>query len=164
MNRRNAPHTQHAPRASCRVACVVAALLVTLGGLRLLIAAEPVQIARAATVVTAAVPRRVRPAAPAEVGAYRPTTADFAATVEHAARKVECVPVACGYPRIRSLGGDTLDWTALERRVTAAMRPTFAVEEASRPRVDAEEWVPGSTCRLACVVRLRAPDALAARF
>ena len=95
---------------------------------------------------------------------YRITTSDFAAAVEHASRRIECIPGACGFPRVRDLDAAALDWTALEERVTAALLPTFEIEESQGQRALPEEWVPGSACRLGCGGALRTPDALAAHF
>ena len=162
-HRTSTPRTQ-TPRASCRVVCVLAALVVTLGGLRLLVAAEPAQVARAAAPEAVAVTRSVRPPEPVEAGVYRATTADFAATVAHAARRIECDPVACGFPRVPLFRGELPGWAALERRVLAALHPTFGSDRTSLPTVRPEEWVPGSTCGLGCPERLRAPEALASHF
>jgi hypothetical protein len=152
------------PRPSCRVACTLAAILVTLGGLRLLVAAEPAQGAEAARAAVASALPGVPLAEPADVAVYRATAVEFSATVEHTARRNLCDPLACGFPRVDALGGSALDWSSLERRVSAATRVTFASAEIERLEPLPATWVPGRPCGLACPERLLALAALAAHF
>ena len=152
------------PRASCRVGCVLAALLVTLGGVRLLVAAESTKVVDMArpAIVRAAV--STPPASSADLGAYGTTIAEFTATVEHTSRRMECIPGGCGFPRVRPLDEGVLAWTALAKRVVAATLPTFAVEDALEMRPSPVAWVPGSTCGLACPEQLHTPGALTSTF
>ena len=152
------------PRPSCQVGCVLAVLLVTLGGLRLLVAAEPAQGAAAAHVEAVTVSRSEPRAEPADVPVFRATADEFSATVEHTARRNLCDPVACGFPRVDALGGSALDWSSLERRVSAATRVTHGSAEIERLESLPATWVPGRPCGLACPERLLAPAALAAHF
>jgi len=161
--------TRRTPRASCRVGCVLAALLVTLGGLRLLVAAEPMQLvgtprAEAATVVR----MPVRSSGPVDVAvdvrAWRPTSRDFEAAIVQQAERVECVPGACGFPRIRAFEDDTAGWTELEQRVLTAVLPTFEREPRDGLQSGPAAWFPVEVCTADCPGRLDAPDALAARF
>ena len=152
---KTASPTHRAPRASCRVVCSIAVLLVTLGGLRLLGADEPTTLAVAAPVEVAAVPRTAQPPI------RRSARHDFAATVEHASRRIECAPEGCGFPRVQTLDVRALDWTALEQRVSTSTRSTS--ETATIP-AQPRSWVPGSLCELGCAEALRAPDALTTRF
>lgn len=152
------PPTRRTPRASCRVVCSLAVLLVTLGGLPLLLAAEPTAAAiRPAVAATTAVSgRSTRPAV------RRTATADFAATVAHAARTIECVPGGCGFLRTRSLDARALDWSSLERRALAVTLSKAETRGGFQPRASA--WIQGSLCELGCADALRVPHALHARF
>ncbi len=164
------PSAGRKPRGSCRVGCVFAALLVLAGGLPLLTAAEPARAVEACPIEAARVevaPTVRGPAAvpaPVDLGAYPVTTSDFAAAVEHTARRVECSPVACGFPRARPLDETALDWTALERRVVPVTWRTREAPQTLVLRPHPVAWVHGSTCGLGCPEGVLAPDALAARF
>ena len=156
--------TPPSPRPSCRVACALAAILVMLGGLRLLLAAEPADGAAVAPAVAVTVSPSAPLPGPTDLAVFRATSEEFTATVQHIARGNLCDPVACGFPRVDAFGGPALDWSSLERRASAATRKAFPAVETGRLDPPPAEWVPGRPCGPTCPERLLAPVAFAARF